>query len=269
MNRKSLTFLIAVICMFLASCGKSDQEKAEEFVKTLNKDAEVLFVLPDSMPKCVFYAENNIIKCHNVETDSTSTIPYDEDIDEDRISEVLPGKKSIMVITQDYDDIDGAYAYDLAKGTFSHIKEPGEGMKISDAKLSKSGKTITFTCDTTAEAPFVFLMCMFDRSLDYDTEKARTGYYRTVNTYNFDGKLVKSKRIPVSNAEWEEMEKAEKQEENSSSPFSSSSFSSSSSPAVYLWRCMKCNEEMEGVEEPSTYGCPYSGHMWQKVSRIR
>lgn len=101
--------------MILASCGKSDQEKAEEFVKTLNKDAEVLFVLPDSMPKCIFYAENNIIKCHNVETDSTSTIPYDEDIDEDRISNVLPGKKSIMVVTQDYDKIDGAYVYDLAK----------------------------------------------------------------------------------------------------------------------------------------------------------
>lgn len=252
--------------MVLVSCGKSDQEKAEEFVKTLDKDAEVLFVLPDSMPRCVFYAENNIIKCHNVETDSTSTIPYDEDIDEDRISNVLPGKKSIMVVTQDYDDIDGAYVYDLAKGKFTHIDEPGKGMKITDAKLSKSGKTITFTCDTTAKAPFVFLMCMFDRSLDYETEKARTGYYRTVNTYDFDGKLVKAKKIPISNEEWEDMEDAAKKEEEESNSYSSSS---SSSPAVYLWRCMKCNEEREGVEEPSTYGCPWSGHMWEKVSRVR
>ncbi len=261
MNWKSNTLLITIISICLISCGKSDQEKAEEFVKTLDKDAELLFVLPDSMPKCVFYAEDNLIKCHNVETDSTTTIPYG-DIDEEYVSEILPGKSNIMVITKDYDMIDGVYVYDVAKGKFTEIDPRGNNMKITETKLSKSNKTITFTCDTTAKAPFLFLMCMLDSSLDYETEKAKTGYYRIVNTYDFDGKLVKAKKIPVSNEEWNDMEEAAKKEEEDSSD-------DNSSPAIYLWRCDKCGEEQEGASYPSTYGCPWSGHQWSRVSRVR
>lgn len=248
--------------MVLASCGKSDQEKAEEFVKTLDKDAEVLFVLPDSMPKCVFYAEDNLIKCHNVETDSTTTIPYG-DIDEEYVSEILPGKSNIMVITKDYDTIDGVYVYDVAKGRFTKIDPRGNNMKITETKLSKSNQSITFTCDTTAKAPYLALMCFLDSTLDYETEKAKTGYNRTVKTYNFDGKLVKSKSIRISYEEWDKERSETKGNDDGNSS------DNSSSPAIYLWRCDKCGEEQEGASYPSTYGCPWNGHQWTRVSRIR
>lgn len=260
---KAITILIMVVCIVLVSCQKSDQEKAKEFIKNLDSNTKILLTLPPSSPKCIFYAEDNLIKCHSVETDSTTTIPY-EDIDESTVSNVFAGKTNIMVITQDYDEIDGAYVYDVAKGKFAQIDPRGNGMKITDTKLSKSSQNITFTCDTIAGAPFILLTCMFNPSLDYETEKNKVGYYRTIKTYNFDGKLIKDKKVPISNNEWDEMESAKKE-----STSGNNSSTSSSSPAVYLWRCIKCDEEKEGVDKPNPHGCPWNSHMWEKVSRIR
>lgn len=281
MNKKLLILLFAVLAIMVCSCGdgskngssgestsifgKSDKEKADEFVKTLGKDANVLLVLPAGDPKSVYYEQENLIKCHNIETDSTQTIPYG-DIDESTVSNVLAGKSNILVVTQDYDDIDGAYVYDVAKKKFSKIDACPKHMRITDAKLSKSNQCITFTCDTIAEAPKLGLMLLFSENMDYDKEKAKTGYYQIVNSYDFDGKLIKSKRIPISNEEWSNREKEEKEENEAESESYSSE---SSSPAVYLWRCAKCGEEREGVEKPGSMGCEWNGHMWEKISRVR
>lgn len=277
MNKSVVLLLVMLVALSLGSCGngnkqgtsggsaplfgKSDKEKADEFVKTLGKDAEVLLVLPSSAPKCVFYAEENIIKCHNVESDSTRIIPYG-DIDEEYVSNVLAGKTNILVTTNDYDEIDRVFVYDVAKDRFFAIT-PCEGeMKITSTKLSMSNQSITFTCDTTAKAPRLAVMALFDSSMDYDSYMAKrkeTGYCQLVKTYNFDGKLIKTKRIPISYDEWKEKEKAEREE-------------SEGYGASYIWRCDNCGDEMEGVSSPSTYGCPRSngtGHWWRKMSRVR
>lgn len=140
---------------------------------------------------------------------------------------------------------------------------PCEGeMKITSTKLSMSNQSITFTCDTTAKAPRLAVMALFDSSMDYDSYMAKrkeTGYCQLVKTYNFDGKLIKTKRVPISYDEWKEKEKAEREE-------------SEDYGASYIWRCDNCGDEMEGVSSPSTYGCPRSngtGHWWRKMSRVR
>ena len=265
MNWKSIFLIALVACIGLASCGKSDQEKAEEFVKSLGKDTELLFTLPPSAPKCIFYAEDNLIKCHNVETDSTATIPYG-DIDEESVGGIFAGKKNIMVIIKDYDLIADAYVYDMAKGKFSKIDACPTHMRITDTKLSQSNKSITFTCDTLAEAPTLGLFfSIFSSADEYYKLKEKVGYYQVVRTYNFDGKLIKTKKIPVSNQEWIDRERENKVQNSNNEE----SASSNSSPAVYRWECMKCGEVRESAESPSTYGCPYSGHMWGRQERVR
>lgn len=135
MNRIAIFLFAALVALSLGSCKngskqgkasfsffeKSDKEKADEFVKTLGKDANVLLVLPPSDSVCVYFAQNDLIKCHNVETDSTITIPYSDDIDEEYISDIFAGKNNIMVITKDYDEIDGVFVYDVAKHRFSNL----------------------------------------------------------------------------------------------------------------------------------------------------
>lgn len=279
MNKKLLILFFAFLTIMVSSCGdgnkngnsgestsifgKSDKEKADEFVKTLGKDANVLLVLPAGDPKGVYYEQENLIKYHNIETDSTQTIPYG-DIDESTVSNVLAGKSNILVVTQDYDEIDGAYVYDVAKKKFSKIDACPKNMRITDAKLSKSNQCITFTCDTIAEAPKVGLMVLFDPSIDFNEEQAKTGYYEVVNSYDFDGKLIKTKRIPISNKEWYDRERAAKEEQASDD-----GDNGTSSSAVYLWRCDKCGEERESVDRPSTYGCEWNGHQWTRLSRVR
>lgn len=267
-----ITFIV-ILTFIISSCGnvskgplsvfeKSDKEKAEEFIKTLGKDANVLLVLPSSDSVSVYFTQKNLIKCHNVETDSTFTIPYRDDIDEDNIGDILAGKNNIMVTTLDYDEIDGVYVYDVAKGRFSKIDPCPDNMKLTDTKLSQSNQCITFTCDTIAKAPLLGLEWFFDPSLDINKEKAKTGYYQVVKSYNFDGKLIKTKRIPISNEEWSNKEKAAKEDDGGED-------NSSSSNAVYLWRCDKCGEERESVDKPSMYGCEWNGHQWTRLSRVR
>lgn len=181
MNKKIFLLLIAFLTFIVSSCGngnkqglrgltflfgKSDKEKAEEFIKTLGKNANVLLVLPPSDSVSVYFTQKNLIKCHNVETDSTSTIPYRDDIDEEYISEIFAGKRNIMVITQDYDEIDGVYVYDVAKGRFTKINPCPDNMKLTNTKLSQSNQCITFTCDTIAKAPLLGLEWFFNPSMD-------------------------------------------------------------------------------------------------------
>lgn len=76
MNKSVVLLLIMLVALSLGSCGngnkqetsggsaplfgKSDKEKADECVKTLGKNTEVLLVLPSSAPKCVFMRKKTL-----------------------------------------------------------------------------------------------------------------------------------------------------------------------------------------------------------------
>lgn len=282
MNRIAIFLFAALVALSLGSCKngskqgkasfsffeKSDKEKADEFVKTLDKDANVLLVLPPSDSVCVYFAQNDLIKCHNVETDSTITIPYSDDIDEEYISDIFAGKNNIMVITKDYDEIDGVFVYDVAKHRFSKLDPCPQNMKTTSTKLSESKQCVTFTCDTIGKAPQVGFDWLFGFTSDLDKELAKTGYYQHVISYNFDGKVIKNKKIPVSIEEWLQKEKKAEQEAKSSD---------GSGRAVYVWQCSKCGKIVESMEQPAGPGCdpslPYSNvagwHMWSKIGQAR
>ncbi len=80
-------------------------------------------------------------------------------------------------------------------------------MKTTSTKLSESKQCITFTCDTIGKAPEVGFDWLFGFTSDLDKKLAKTGYYQRVISYDFDGKVVRNKKIPVSIEEWLQKEK--------------------------------------------------------------
>lgn len=141
-------------------------------------------------------------------------------------------------------------------------------MKTTSTKLSESKQCITFTCDTIGKAPEVGFDCLFGFTSDLDKELAKTGYYQSVISYDFDGKVVRNKKIPVSIEEWLQKEKNATQKPKSSD---------GSGRAVYVWQCSKCGKTIESMERPAGPGCepdlprsnPSSWHMWSKLGQVR
>lgn len=260
--------MFALVAILLTSC-KSDQTKADEFVKTLDKKAVVLLQLPSSAPKCVFYTEDKLIKCHNVDNDSTRVIPYGE-VDEESVTNVLAGKTNIMVTTQDKDGVERLYFYDVAKGKFTEAT-PGKDMVITDSKLSKSNQTITVSFDADLTKPSW-------KKLYYNLSSNKIAYSKSVNTYNFDGKLLRKKITPVtSGALGDKLYDSEYGDEDN---YESSSYEESK--PVYVWQCRNCGEQIESMEMPDFQGCnqqlmsdgttryvPGAYHSWQRMGQVR
>lgn len=271
---KIITFLAASVCIIFVSCGKSDQDKAKEFIQTLNKESDVLLTLPTSAPKCVYFTQDNVILCHNVENDSTITIPYGDLIEENAVKNILAGDSNITVITKENnEDVEQVFLYDVGKQKFSQIKP---FKNVTEIKLSKSNKTITFSYDVSNDSS-VLDWSEYEDNKYFDKYLKKTAYNIIIKYYNYDGKLVKTKKKPVSIKEYiakvEEAEENAGDDNNDSESYNYNAVEEnnahSTSPAVYLWRCMKCEEEREGVDEPDPHGCPWNAHMWEKVSRIR
>lgn len=142
-----IKYLFIILLAFTQTSCKSDKEKADDFINTLSKETEVLLALPNSSPSCIFFTDGRIIKSHNINNDSTKTIPYGNIIDEDAVEEILAGDSNIIVITKDEENTKNAYIYDIGQQKFSEIKPFKANQKVTETKLSKSNKTISFIYD--------------------------------------------------------------------------------------------------------------------------
>lgn len=158
--------------------------------------------------------------------------------------------------------------YDVAKHRFSKLDPCPQNMTTTSTKLSESKQCVTFTCDTIGKAPQVGFDWLSGFTSDLDKELAKTGYYQHVISYNFDGKVIKNKKIPVSIEEWLQKEKKAEQEAKSSD---------GSGRAVYVCQCSKCGKIVESMEQPLGPGCdpslPRSNvavwHNWDKIGQAR
>lgn len=283
MKHKLLLLLLVASSIMISSCGnslrslfeKSDKDKAEEFIKTLDKDANVLLVLPPSDSVCVFFVQKNLIKYHNVETDSTVTIPYMEGIDEEKIENILAGKMNIMVVTQDdNDNIAGVFVYDVKKRKFSKLNPCPRDLIVVDIKVSKSRQDVIFTCDASSPEEFVpapidSTACDEDYSMPVDNyDGSAAAYYKHVITCNFDGKILKDKKIKVSLDEV--TSKCQTTDEEAWQD-------NDTGYHLYVWQCSKCGKTIESMEQPAGPGCdlskphsnPSSWHMWEKIGQVR
>lgn len=269
MDKKNITFILILFVMAMASC-KSDKEKAEEFVNTLGKNSEVLLSLPASSPDCVFFTDGKIIKSHNVDNDSTKTIPYG-DIDEDAVVEVLAGDSNITVITKE-ENVKHVYVYYVALQKFSEIKPFKANQSLVEMKLSKSNRSISFTYDESSSDATILDWHEYYAHEDDSKYLNKTAYDIVTKHYNFDGHLTKTEKKPVTIKEY--VEKIEESEENAGDDnnYTENDDYDSSYRPVYLWKCRNCGQEAEGIEEPYPRGCPLYGgtvHAWYKVSQVR
>lgn len=103
-NEFSIAFIHAYSTASYATSNKVDtagnftvQQKATNFIKKLGTNAKVLLKLPAKAPHCVFYKENRVVKCYNVETDSTAEIVF-PDIDKTSIVYILAGDSNIVIL---------------------------------------------------------------------------------------------------------------------------------------------------------------------------
>lgn len=106
----AIIILSALLVMALGACGngnkqsgekstpsltkKTNKEKAEEFINSLDSTTKVLLVLPPSDSTGVFYVQNNTIKRHSVKTGKTSDTPMSKELN--RKSEGQPVYKHII-----------------------------------------------------------------------------------------------------------------------------------------------------------------------------
>lgn len=260
-----IKYLFLILLAFTQTSCKSDKEKADDFINTLSKETEVLLALPNSSPSCIFFTDGRIIKSHNINNDSTKTIPYGNIIDEDAVEEILAGDSNIIVITKDEENTKNAYIYDVGQQKFSEIKPFKANQKVTETKLSKSNKTISFIYDQSiSNVAILDWSEYYEHENDYEYLK-NTAYNIIIKYYNFDGRLIKTKKKPVTIKEYV---KKIQEEENVGS---TNNYNQSYRP-VYLWKCSLCKQEAEGIEEPNPRGCPLWGgtvHRWYQVSQIR
>lgn len=279
------SILLSAVILGLSSC-KSKEEKAKEFIKSLDKTQEVLLTLPPTAPDCVFFKEGQLIKCYNMETEQIEIIPYG-DINEQSVENIHAGDSCIIVWTinkDEYGDTTCLYKYSPSTKSFSKDllcwKGRSEIFKDSieytgyDADVDISVSNRTLTCTTHI---FVEIAAIAEDD-DYGWELWSTGSDRVgdVVTYQFtfDGVLVKREVTPYLRRDYE----ARRSKENSNST------SSYSSRPVYTWRCSKCDETIESMDQPSSSGCHYfllssgetryepaggQSHMWKKMGQVR
>lgn len=183
MRKKDFFISIIVGTVFaMTSCNKNYQKMTTEFVRNLPDTCELLVQVDNEAEHLVYYKSQrkDAFYCYNAELDNKETINVPEGEDDGNADFIGAGEKNILVGYNIKGEVDPL----IAK----------KSIQLYDPR-TRSFKSFILCNDIYFDQGTKDITCV-----RYETDRYGTGT-KIEEVYDFDGKLLKSKEVEVSDFE--------------------------------------------------------------------